>query len=187
METNLWDDVIGRIEAKVNRHSFYTWFKPTSFVADQGSVMVGQGARSGLPGLADPPLRRHHQRSPRGTAAPGRPDHLHRRTPPKSGWRRLSSGEALPPLGDDESARRTGEDPPEPAYAGVAYDGSPAVGPEPPLHLRERSSSGRRISLPKPPAGRWPRCRRVPTTRSTSTAGSGSARRTSCTRSVTTR
>ena len=34
---NIWDEVLGRIEAKVNRHSYYTWFKPTSFVADQGA------------------------------------------------------------------------------------------------------------------------------------------------------
>jgi chromosomal replication initiator protein len=33
---NIWDQVLLRIETKVNRHSFYTWFKPTSFVADEG-------------------------------------------------------------------------------------------------------------------------------------------------------
>ena len=32
-----WDDVLTRIEAKVNRHSFYTWFKPTSMLEDTGS------------------------------------------------------------------------------------------------------------------------------------------------------
>ena len=36
---NIWDEVLGRIEAKVNRHSYYTWFKPTSLVADQGAVI----------------------------------------------------------------------------------------------------------------------------------------------------
>src|SRR5262245_43293626 len=30
---NLWQQVLARVEAKVNRHSFYTWFKPTSFIA----------------------------------------------------------------------------------------------------------------------------------------------------------
>ena len=34
MTGNIWDNVLARIETKVNRHSFYTWFKPTSFVAD---------------------------------------------------------------------------------------------------------------------------------------------------------
>jgi chromosomal replication initiator protein len=34
MTGNVWDLVLARIEAKVNRHSFYTWFKPTAFVSD---------------------------------------------------------------------------------------------------------------------------------------------------------
>jgi chromosomal replication initiator protein len=33
-EMNAWDQILSRIETKVNRHSFYTWFKPTSFVAE---------------------------------------------------------------------------------------------------------------------------------------------------------
>ncbi len=38
---NLWDEILSRIETKVNRHSFYTWFRPTTFVAeDQASVTV---------------------------------------------------------------------------------------------------------------------------------------------------
>ena len=38
---NLWDEILARIETKVNRHSFYTWFKPTSFLAlDATSVRV---------------------------------------------------------------------------------------------------------------------------------------------------
>ena len=35
--SNLWDQVLSRIETKVNRHSFYTWFKPTTFVSDDGT------------------------------------------------------------------------------------------------------------------------------------------------------
>src|SRR5688572_20057813 len=31
---NLWEEILARIETKVNRHSFYTWFRPTTFVAD---------------------------------------------------------------------------------------------------------------------------------------------------------
>jgi chromosomal replication initiator protein len=38
---NLWDEILARVETKVNRHSFYTWFKPTAFVAsDTLSVTV---------------------------------------------------------------------------------------------------------------------------------------------------
>ena len=39
--SNIWDQVLARIETKVNRHSFYTWFKPTGFVSDRdGSIRV---------------------------------------------------------------------------------------------------------------------------------------------------
>src|SRR5436190_8105994 len=38
---NLWEQVLSRVETKVNRHSFYTWFKPTSFVGeDRATVTV---------------------------------------------------------------------------------------------------------------------------------------------------
>ena len=38
---NVWEQVLARVETKVNRHSFYTWFKPTSFVAeDNRSITV---------------------------------------------------------------------------------------------------------------------------------------------------
>jgi chromosomal replication initiator protein len=39
MTGNIWDQVLTRVETKVNRHSFYTWFKPTSFVGDDGSLI----------------------------------------------------------------------------------------------------------------------------------------------------
>jgi chromosomal replication initiator protein len=38
--TNIWDAVLARIETKVNRHSFYTWFKPTDFVSDTAGVLT---------------------------------------------------------------------------------------------------------------------------------------------------
>jgi chromosomal replication initiator protein len=39
--TNIWETVLARIETKVNRHSFYTWFKPTTFVSDErGGIRV---------------------------------------------------------------------------------------------------------------------------------------------------
>ena len=33
---NVWAEILSRVEAKVNRHSFYTWFKPTAFVQEAG-------------------------------------------------------------------------------------------------------------------------------------------------------
>ena len=41
MSADLWDRVLARVEAKVNRHSFATWFRPTSYVAlDSGRLRV---------------------------------------------------------------------------------------------------------------------------------------------------
>src|SRR3989304_2397686 len=37
---NLWDEILARIETKVNRHSFYTWFKPTTFVAEDAAALT---------------------------------------------------------------------------------------------------------------------------------------------------
>src|SRR3954465_5133100 len=36
MESSIWDQILSRIETKVNRHSYSPWFKPTAFVADGG-------------------------------------------------------------------------------------------------------------------------------------------------------
>ncbi len=40
MDASIWDQILTRIETKVNRHSFYTWFKPTSLIADGGSAIT---------------------------------------------------------------------------------------------------------------------------------------------------
>ena len=37
---NLWDQVLARVETKVNRHSFYTWFKPTSFIGEDSRAVA---------------------------------------------------------------------------------------------------------------------------------------------------
>jgi chromosomal replication initiator protein len=42
MSDNLWDDVLARVESKINRHSFATWFRPTSYLAqDHGTLRIG--------------------------------------------------------------------------------------------------------------------------------------------------
>jgi hypothetical protein len=51
MEVSIWDQILSRIETKVNRHSFYTWFKPTSLVLDAGAPSAC-GAEPALQGLA---------------------------------------------------------------------------------------------------------------------------------------
>ena len=35
----IWNDVLFRIETKVNRHSFHTWFRPMRFVDDDGGTL----------------------------------------------------------------------------------------------------------------------------------------------------
>jgi len=40
MSANVWELVLAKVEGKVNRHSFFTWFKPTSFVADDGQTLT---------------------------------------------------------------------------------------------------------------------------------------------------
>src|SRR5215210_5433132 len=40
--STIWDQVLGRIEAKVGRHSFHTWFKPTSLLLDDGVKVAVQ-------------------------------------------------------------------------------------------------------------------------------------------------
>ena len=40
MDASIWDEILSRVETKVNRHSFYTWFKPTTFLADAGNSIT---------------------------------------------------------------------------------------------------------------------------------------------------
>ena len=56
--SNIWDQVLARIETKVNRHSFYTWFKPTAFVADGDGVDPRPRPERAFRGLADQALLR---------------------------------------------------------------------------------------------------------------------------------
>ena len=37
---NPWDEVLAKVEAKVNRHSFATWFRPTQFLRQDGRSLL---------------------------------------------------------------------------------------------------------------------------------------------------
>ena len=37
---NIWDEVLAKVEAKVNRHSFATWFRPTTFLSLRESQLA---------------------------------------------------------------------------------------------------------------------------------------------------
>jgi chromosomal replication initiator protein len=39
MSETLWDEVLARVERKVNRHSFATWFRPTSFLSSDDETL----------------------------------------------------------------------------------------------------------------------------------------------------
>ena len=47
--SSIWDQVLSRIETKVNRHSYYTWFKPTTFVADERTALRVRVPNATLP------------------------------------------------------------------------------------------------------------------------------------------
>jgi chromosomal replication initiator protein len=36
---NIWDRILARVETKVNRHSYYTWFKPSAFLSETGDLV----------------------------------------------------------------------------------------------------------------------------------------------------
>ena len=40
MSANVWNEILSRVETKVNRHSYYTWFKPTSFIGERGEKLT---------------------------------------------------------------------------------------------------------------------------------------------------
>ena len=40
MPSDVWNDILAKVETKVNRHSFYTWFKPTTFVEEGGQKLT---------------------------------------------------------------------------------------------------------------------------------------------------
>ena len=40
MSEHIWDRVLARVESKLNRHTFLTWFKPTRFVREDGDTLI---------------------------------------------------------------------------------------------------------------------------------------------------
>ena len=167
--SSIWDQVLSRIETKVNRHIFYTWFKPTSFVADDGVLL-----RVRVPnGLFRDWLTKHYaavldealgEIDRKGTAVTFVTEDVTARSRRKRSSIQSSRTFRLDSSGD----HGTGE--PELATRPPAA-WLPATPSTP-------SSSAPRTSSRMPPAGRSRRRRRGPTTRCSSTAAWDSARRT---------
>ena len=40
MSEHIWERVLARVEAKLNRHTFLTWFKPTRFIRENGDTLM---------------------------------------------------------------------------------------------------------------------------------------------------
>jgi chromosomal replication initiator protein len=70
MASTVWDDVLGRIETKVNRHSYYTWFRKTSLASDNGGRLV---VRVPDPGAVDWLLKHYSAIIDEALAEVGRP------------------------------------------------------------------------------------------------------------------
>ena len=167
--SSIWDQVLSRIETKVNRHIFYTWFKPTTFVADDGVLL-----RVRVPnGLFRDWLTKHYagvswtRRSARSIAR-ARQSLSSRKTSRRfaDGGHRAASSRSFRrrPFRDHRTADRRPAMRPRAAWL-------PATPSTP-------SSSDRRTSSRMRRAGPSPKRRRGPTTRCSSTAAWDSARRT---------
>ena len=160
---NLWDEILARIETKVNRHSFYTWFKPTTFVAEDRTSITRPRAERAVQGLAHQALLGRHRRGDGRIEAAERSSvnfvaESRRRT-----VRRSSSAPTK-----RRRSRRARRCRPVARTRGTQSRATPST----------RSSSARRISSRTRRAARSPKRRRAPTTRCSSTAAWVSARRT---------
>ena len=158
--TNIWDAVLARIETKVNRHSFYTWFKPTGFISERTD-----GIRVRVPNTLFRDWLTKHYSAVLEEAL--------REVDRGGSSLEFITDEALaaapeppspaPPLAEAE--------PKTPNQTRLSRASVPATPSTP-------SSSDPRISSRMPPAAPSPRRRRARTTRCSSTAASAWARRT---------
>jgi len=151
---NVWDEILARVETKVNRHSFYTWFKPSSFLSETGHLLR---VRVPNPLFRDWLTRHYAGLINEALQEIERP--LLQIEFVSEGPRQeaLSMAEAVPPIAREEveqahpavladpaafaafgpgygpaDARAPQDEAPPFAYGAVAYEGSPAVG----LNLR---------------------------------------------------
>ena len=161
--STIWDQVLARIETKVNRHSFYTWFKPTSFVGDDGgtvrvrvpNALFRDWLTKHYSGVLAEALAEVDRRAPHGRLRDRRRAETAAAPAPAGGRRTPPNLQSTP--GDAD-----------------AQPGRPRARATP----STPSSSGRRTSSRTRPAARSPKRRRARTTRCSSTAAWDSARRT---------
>ena len=150
MSSNLWDEILARVENKVSRYIFHTWFKPTRFIENDDNAVTVLVPNDGFKQW----LTRHYAGVIREAA-----DELGQPGTTIS----LITDDSPPVAGD-----RASPNPPEPA-PGRRRSTSNAT------PSRSSSSDRPTSSLTRPPAPS-PRPPRGPTTRCSSTAASASAR-----------
>ena len=170
LTTTIWDQVLSRIEVQVGKHSFSTWFKPTSLLADGGSSL-----RIRVPNLLFVEWLPKHYSVVLAEALRdvGRGDVKLVFVPDAPGGCRGGSRAV------DQGVGRTGirqRRPSPPKVMRRPRRNAPAASS--PATPSTRSSSGRRTSLRMRRAARWRKRRRDRTTRCSFTAASDWARRT---------
>ncbi|MCX6551018.1 MAG: chromosomal replication initiator protein DnaA [Acidobacteria bacterium] len=131
---NVWDDILSRVETKVSRHVFHTWFKPTAFVSEAGDEV-----RVRVPNyLYRDWLTKHYAGLINEALAEIERPRVHIDFVTEGPRGDMPSmAEVVPPIAIEEAEQAEGLEfrpagAPElveaPAYRGVAYEGSPATG-----------------------------------------------------------
>ncbi len=118
---NIWEEILTRVEPKITRHVFYTWFRPTSFSSADGNTV-----RVRVPNSLYPVWLSKHYGGVIGEALSemDRPQ-LKVEFVTDAAVESLSPIEAAPPIAPEEEALA------DTSYSGVAYEGTPAVGLNP--------------------------------------------------------
>lgn len=121
--TTIWDEVLGHIESKVGRHSFHTWFKPTSLLTDEGGTISVS-----VPNLLFTEWLPKHYSVVLAEALGdvGRPDDLLRFVPVAAGGRvppavavAADAGSSLPTVVPADPVLETGDAPAAPRPGGL--------------------------------------------------------------------
>ena len=162
--STIWDEVLHRVETKVNAHTYHTWFKSTSLLSDEGVA----GLRVQVPSqtVVEWVTRHYADLIAEALVEVGRPGAAVLFVPADG-----ATPQALTPIEFMEPA-------PEPRAAGEDNTSAPDTVGLSPRYSLTRSLLAPPTSLRTPPVARSLRPRRGRTARSTSTAVWVSAKRT---------
>ena len=154
---NLWEEILARVETKVNRHSFYTWFRPTTFVAEDRVAVTVRVPNA----LFKDWLTKHYAGVITEAMSELKRPSLQVNFVSDTVWTILDR------FSSSSRKRRRSRRPNRPFPSGPGQRDSIRVTPS------TRSSSDPRTSLRTRPVARWPKRRHDRTIRCSSTVGSG--------------